>query len=287
MFTENLKDNSIRKLEGILRNRYGMGFRLASIVDAQDVEVGDSKGELRGGALYVTICARGKYLATAVLNGAEKLSNPDVDAVTEMVKLVLEPALYSSFLEKQEQNVSVQSTDQDDHQEHSNLISMFQSPTPINNWTKEGPAFMSSMLLLESGNSQTIQRVSVHIHELSERWALLNYRDVRHQLHTLQDLRELGAMTLVIHDVTALTRAEQELLVKFQQNVKNSTVQSEPMILLGSAMTWPELQAQKILIPELLSELEATRLELDRLPQEFSRLKSALELFLDRNAVLI
>jgi len=286
MFTGHFETPSVHRLEGLLKNRYGMGFRVASIVDAQEVEVGDTKGEVRGGALYVTICSRGKYLATAILSGADKLHDEDVETVTELCKLVLEPALYSSYLEQIENNQKNPPADFDDHFENSNLIDLFQpTVTTAAPWTKQGPAFLSALVLLESQNPQAIQRVGVHVHELSERWAMVNFRDVRHQMKSVRDLQELGAITIIVHDVQSLTSAEQQLMLDFLAAQKSSL--AEPLFLLGGIKPWPVLRASTKILPEMIAHLENHRLELDRLPQDFSRLKSALELFLDHKAVLI
>ena len=66
-----------------------------------------------------------------------------------------------------------------------------------------------------------------------------------------------------------------------------ANAKSEPLILIGLESSFEKLAETAHLQPQLVQELKRNRLELDRFPREFSRLQEALELFLDRRALLI
>jgi hypothetical protein len=285
MFTNIEQQNSVSKLAGILKSKYGVDFRVTSMLQGLGVDAGDSKGELRGDSLYVTICAEGQYLGTAIMAGAERLSTRDVSMVTEMVKMILEPTLKSVTTLFQAQNLEFQSRQYhavDDHMEFSNVVDLFQDEHQQPAETHKGPEFLSSLLLLESSSAQTIHKVSVHIHELGGRWALINYREIRNQVKSLRELQELGAMTIVIDDLASLTQAEQNLLITFAEE---PNTKAEPLILVGTTTPIRTMYEESKVSPALLQVLTNNRLELDRFPKDFRRLQESLELFLDRKAM--
>ena len=285
MFTNIEQQNSVSKLAGILKSRYGVDFRVTSMLQGLGVEAGKSNGEVRGNSLYVTICAEGKYLGTAIVAGAERLSGHDVSLVTEMIKMVLEPTLLSVTTLFQEQNLTYHlktehaQVQSDDHAEQSNVVELFSDPENLHT----GPEFLSSVLFLEASQAQTIQRVSVHIHELGGRWALINYSEIREQVRTLRELAELGAMTIVVSDIQDLSPTEQRLILSFAEE---PNTRSEPLILIGSTTALRELQEFGSISPEFIQLMMGSRLELDRFPKEFKRLQESLQLFLDRKALL-
>jgi len=284
MLTEIMGKNSVLRLKGILADRYGMGLTLTSMISATDVDVNHMKNEVREGILHVPICVHGKYLATAMMNRAEALTNDEITAISDLVRLVLEPALFSMFLERQETNIGEASQK---IAKSENVVELRSSPRRANtlaNWDHTRPEFSTPMILLESAHPHTISRVALHIHEIGDRWALVRYTELRSHLQTMRDLTELGPMTLVIDDILMLSMQEQSILAEYSHEADPN---SEPLILIGSTSPLAELGERQTIHQELLQVLLPSRLELDRLPKDFSQLRQAVDLFLDRKALLI
>jgi hypothetical protein len=272
-----------------------MGLEVTTMVSAADMDLEHSM--VQAGTLRVPICARGKYLATAMISGADALSDGDINAVSEMVRLVLEPALFSIYLERQELN-SMASNSQDSNDDTLSNVLPLQSVVTadfraedlaesflISGWNhdRQAPEFSSSLLLLESKNPHTVARVAVHIHETGERWAMLRYADIKASLHSADDLRELGPMTLLIEDILFLSPEEQEVIAECATTLNPKT---EPLILIGCTSPFQDLKRQGMVVPKLAEAIQDSRLELDRLPKDFSQLREVLELVLDRTALL-
>ena len=260
--TEVMQRSSVQKLKGLLQDRYGMGLQIVSMISAADVDVEHIRSERRGSSLHVPVCARGKYLATALLTKAESLSEGDISAVSEMVRLVLEPALFSVYLDRQEWNRRASQAE-------------VQAKADVNR--------NSSLILLESFNPHTVSRVAVHIHESGDRWALLNYNQVRKSITSLKDLREMGPMTLLVEDLLLLSPEEQ---TRFAEFARNSDPKTEPLILIGCTTSLNDLLQREMVVAELADLVHDSRLELDRMPKEFSQLRESVELALDRHAHL-
>ncbi len=280
MMTGIMQKNSVQKLKGLLNDRYGLGLQITSMVNVANMDVGHLGGELRGSSLSVPICARGKYLATAILSRADSLSKGDLSAVSEMVRLVLEPALFSLYLERQELNVRIQ-----DLKKFEDLENVYSLPSLGSNsgWSNEQPEFSSSLILLESFNPHTISRVAIHIHETGKRWALIRYSEIRHSLNSVQDIREMGPMTLLVEDLLQLSPEAQLQLVEFAQTADPKT---EPLILIGSTSSLDDLNQREVLSADLARILLYSRLELDRMPKEFSKLQETIEIALDKHALI-
>jgi hypothetical protein len=276
MLPEIMQKNSVIKLVGLLNSRYGLGFKLSSMTAAVGMDLKDMTVERRGSSLHIPICARGKFLATAIVSGATSLSDRDISAVSDMVKLVLEPALFSLFLDRQEQNETARMN------HSSDVLSLYGSLKPVSEESYR-PEFSTPALLLQAQNPMMITRIATHIHEIGERWAMLNFSDVRSEVHSIEDLKQLGAMTLVVEDILTLTHPEQKLLAEY---AKVGSSQAEPLILFGVTSKLEDLISEGLVVEDFNAILIDSRIELERLPTDFAMMREAIELILDRKALL-
>ncbi len=285
MLADVMQKNSVRKLKGILIDRYGMGLEITTMISTADTDL--ERSTVQGGTLRVPICAGGKYLATALMSGADDLSTGDVSAISEMVRLVLEPAIFSLFLERQELNSKAYKSQENGGSDSSNVFTLQTlgggAEAVISGWNHDKPEFSSSLILLESYNPHTVARVAVHIHESGERWAMLRFNEIKDSIHSAADLREMGPMTLLIEDVLFLSPHQQEIIVEFAETANPTT---EPLILIGCTSPFIDLKERGMVVPNLVKAIKNSRLELDRMPKEFSQLREAIELVLDRSALL-
>jgi hypothetical protein len=120
--------------------------------------------------------------------------------------------------------------------------------------------------------------MSLSIHEISERWAFLNYSDIQDHLQTVQDLKSLGTLTLVIDDVLRLSPARQQVLFDY---LNVSTPAEEPLVVVGCTSSIEQLERQQIIHPGLARILKAHRLEVERLPRDPKLLQESLEIMLE------
>jgi hypothetical protein len=282
MITEIMQSNSVEKLKGILKSRYGLGLKVVSMVDSSTIDMTLQRAVLQNGSLQIPIISRDKYLGLAVMDGAHSITEGDQHAVSEIVRLVLEPALYSFYLKRQLETSAVQVLP-DNVISLQNYSGKTTSISKDDQWLHNRPEFSSSIILLESGNPHKTSRVALQIHEIGERWALVNFKEMRENIKNIQDLRSLGPMTLFVDDVLVLNQAEQQILAEFSLEANPMT---EPLILIGSTKSILDLMDQRQVTEVLAHHLMRNRIELDRLPMDFPTMREALELLLDRKALL-
>lgn len=276
MLEEVLNSNSILRLKGLLNNRYGMGLKINMLMDATSLNIRSQSPSLYEGDLRIPIIARDKYMATAIVPGANSLTATDHTAIAEMVRLVLEPALYSWHLKQTEFNSQLNKTEE--------TLSNIGVPDQIlEEEVSSRLLFSTSLFLLESSNPHLIPRAAVQIHEIGERWAYLKYSDIRSQITCGKDLQELGSMTILVEDILQLSPAEQALLADFAQQ---ADTQTEPLILVGSTTRIDDLAERDMVDLRLLEHLQLHRLDLDRMPKNFGLMRDTLELILDRKGLL-
>jgi len=280
MITEVMHSNSVLKLKGILEDRYGLGFKIVSMIDASNIDTDQQPIVRKNGSLHVPIIARDKYLGTAIMERADLLSDGDMSAVSEIVRLVLEPALFSFYLSRKTDSLQSEILP-----ENVTLLSNY-TPHKVaedNSWFLNRPEFSVSGVLLESHNPHRVNRAALQVHEIGSRWAYLNWNDVKKDIQKASDFRTMGPMTILVPDVLLLSPEEQSLFADYCLTANSMT---EPLVLFGSSRNLFELMEEKLVNEDLGISLMKNRIELDRLPTDFSMLKDALELLLDRKAIL-
>lgn len=286
MIAEMMKLASIVRLKGILKSRYGKGLEITTMVDSEEIPRGE--GYLfRGNSLLIPIMSNGHYLATAIVPKVDNLTEDDRQGIAYLVRMVLEPEFYSWYLDQMTHN-SLHSS----HASNDNIISLnpaFEMSENLLDDSEMGhdryTALVSAddfvgstnVLFLEAKTPSQIQKIAVDIHEVSERWAYLRFQDVKDQILSVQNLMELGSLTLFIDDILNISDFHREILISYLQHAHSG---QEPLILIGSATSFQDLLSNDMLHPDLVKILEAHRLEVDRLPRTRDLFREAIEMVL-------
>lgn len=285
MIQEMMKLASIVRLKGILKSRYGKGMEITTMVDSSEIPRGESY-LLRGNSLLIPIMANDHYLATAIVPHAEGISETDRQAITYLVKMVLEPEFYSWYLDQMTHNSLLSHLATDNiisiHAPFDLRDSFFSESAPDLAFEDQQTSGLivddgTNVLFLEAHSPHQIQKVAVDIHEVSERWAYLRFQDVKDQIQSAQDLVGLGSLTLFIEDILAVGDFHREIISEY---LKHPHSKNEPLLLIGSATSFQDLQARDMLHPDLAQILETHRLEIDRLPRTRDLFREAIEMVL-------
>jgi hypothetical protein len=264
------------KLKGILHERYGMGLQVRFLQEVSALSFEDD-GILRaGGDLHVPIQVDDKLLATAVLEKGGELQVVEQETASQLIRLFLEPELFNWYVHQMTHNLKIAATQEE-------VPSIYESTDLggfLDSENEPGSTMMAStnVICLESPNPHLIPRMSLSIHEISERWAFLNYSDIQDHLQTVQDLKSLGTLTLVIDDVLRLSPARQQVLFDY---LNVSTPAEEPLVVVGCTSSIEQLERQQIIHPGLARILKAHRLEVERLPRDPKLLQESLEIMLE------
>lgn len=292
MFIEVLSNNSVQRLMGILKSRYGLGFEMGFLSDVTGLQHDRQQSPSTiEGDLLIPLWKNGHYLGTVKIPHGGLVAEKQRREIIELVVMVLEPALYLTILgqtggltlgDSSSSAVRVSDKLGGISMDLQDLSFDFTSEFS-DSGSSDKSTLCSAGFLLEATNPHLIPKVAVHIHEVSQRWAMLRFEDVRDTLNSLSDLKNLGAMTLLIQDVLSLNPVQQGLLAEY---FEEANVDTEPLVLIGCVGKLTDLVTKKSVHSVLAQQLQAYRLELDRMPRDFSQMKEALELVLDRRSLL-
>ena len=214
-------DTSMLRLEALLQGRYGKGLVLRQIVDAEKIRQIDCWGgefALIEGDLHIPLRMNDNVLGTAVIPKATDLSIRSQGDIAELVKLVLEPQLYNKHLETKFVNLEQMLKNETHLAEVLNGQNFFNESSFEIIETEENhdrQELLTSFVHLSSRNSELQLKAANVIHEITGNWAFLPFADVADQIHEINDLMDMGSVTLFIKDIEALTRPQQILVEEY------------------------------------------------------------------------
>lgn len=280
MQNSTLNSSFVNRLRQILESRYGKGLQIRQLMDI--AELRSEEAFTRGRDLHIPIQVNGAYLGTAVVPGADDLNSERRQGVAQLVRMVLEPAMYKWYLDQRESNLEEIS------KAHLNLenVRLFGEPRPPTmdeileeqlKHINQGPTgeLISHLIHLEGHSENTNKKVALYLHDLTGRWAFVPFNDIKAQLHSSQDIAKLGAMTIFIEKIDELSSFEQSLLLEY---VAEDRAADEPLLITSSTMQLDAL-ASSNLNAHLIDELSVNSFEVDRAPLSTQSLKEVLELF--------
>lgn len=268
MQNSTLDSSFVNRLKQILASRYGKGLQIRQLMDLSENYEQDLF--TRGNDLYIPIRVNGAFLGTAIVPSAHDLDEDKRHGVAQLIRMVLEPAMYKWYLDTKESNLLKITNAQFD----LTNLRLYESPGAADTTENE----LNSILIHLEGSNETInKKVALAVHDLSSRWAFVPFNDIKGQLHSGQDMAKMGAMTIFVENVGTLNSAEQELLLEYiseQQYFKG------PLIITSSLLSLSELRQDKDkLNKNLADQMAANCFEVDRAPLSNQGLKEVLELF--------
>jgi hypothetical protein len=271
----------VQRLKDLVASRYGKGLQIRQLMDLSE-SGGTKECYTRGRDLHIPIQVNGSLLGTAVVAGADDLDRDKQDGVTQLVRMVLEPAMYRWYLEQKETNLEELSKAQlnlDNVRLFGEDMPSIEEMIKSDDWNPAESLeseLVSQLIHLEGQSSTTNKKVALQLHELTKRWAFVPFNDIKGQLHSSQDISNLGETTIFIENIENLNAAEQELIMDYLSEERSW---EEPLIITCSSVTIDELGKMEGLQSGLVDELAVNCFEVDRAPRTTEALKEVLELF--------
>lgn len=235
----------VEKLNDMLKHRYGKGLsirRLAGI----DQELTEETS-LRGEDLCIPIFVKDIFLGYGLVHEARDLSSDDQSQVARLVRMILEPHLYSQHLERTISNIEI---------EKSML-------------TTDSDAPKTKGIFLYGMQPTLVQKSAIEIHEISQNFCYLPFADVASQILSIKDLEEMENSTLVVDLEKELSSMQQLILADF---VLNS--QSGPLIIFVGSKASTHLTLE----PVLIGALKTLEFAVDRMPLGKTAMTEVLEM---------
>lgn len=261
MVTDILKTPSVQRLAGILQSRYGKDLEVRFIVDASAGSWSTAEASVSSGDLYIPINVRGTFLGLAKVPGVQSLPGTSIAAITDVVKLVLEPALYRRFLDGRV----------------TTLLSKQNEPVKKEALSLETSSKNAKAVLLCSHNPSVTTNMAIALHEETERWAMLRYSDMDFNFTDVQTLNTIGRATIFIEDVLQIAPKQWEILKAF---LLQSNSAHHPLILLGTSRSWIEWRNSGEMDHDILDMVAPYTAELDRWPTNRKQQQEAFRLLL-------
>jgi hypothetical protein len=241
----------LEKLNDIIKDRYGKGFSIQKLtpVDAdQDFETHLNKEDL-----YVPILVKDIFLGYGLVHQAHDLSTEQHQQLSKLIRMVLEPELYSEHLERTLHNLQIE---KETTQE------------------TEAPVTANGRLIYVYGHSAIrVQKIAMEVHEISQNISYLPIQDVLSSIKNMADLSTLEGSTLVVDLESKLSAQAQDLI---QQYLNMKTV--GPLLIFTSSRPSYQLTEQGLLSAELQGLLKNHEFSVDRLPVDKQMLRDVLEM---------
>lgn len=286
MQNSTLDSSFVNRLKQILANRYGKGLHIRQLLDLSENHAQDLF--TRGNDLHIPIRVNSAFLGTAIVPSARDLDEEKRHGIAQLVRMVLEPAMYKWYLETRESNLTKITRAQLDL---SNVRLFGEKPLPsfesdemeLNESPGTAESELNTSLIHLEGSNETInKKVALALHDLTTRWAFVPFNDIKGQLHSAQDISKMGAMTIFVENVEDLNSAEQELLMEY---ISEHQYFEGPLVITSSLRELNEL-SQGHLEPKFVKEMSANCFEVDRAPLTNQGLKEVLELFFMKDPLL-
>lgn len=286
MKNDNSEVTAVEKLRRLVMNRYGKGLMFRQLVDLNKIEkLADH--QLRGLDLYIPLRLNDEYLGTAIVPEANDLGEDQIGQLSQLVKMAMEPALYSDFLERKESNLQQISNFESDPEnvealeeaELSDLEDESDLDLEDDLDEKKQNLLLTQIIHLSGQNENNTKKIAHQIHEMTHRWAFVPMEDMASQIHSVGDLLKLGAMTIFVSRIEKLDSRLQEILVEY---LSEERTDQDPLILTCSSLKVQEFEQLTELNSRLKDEIMINTFEVDRAPFSSPKLKEVIELFFFR-----
>lgn len=282
-----LDSTFVNRLRQMIAERYGKGLQIRQLMDLTGVAL-EKESFTRGRDLHIPIQVNGSILGTAVVPSADDLNEKGRQGITQLVRMVLEPAMYKWYLDQKEANLveinkaqieldNVRLFGEDQLPSIDDIIT--ENPEVLN----EGPEMelVSHLIHLQGMSPTTNKKVALLLHELTGRWAFVPFNDIKNQLHSSQDIAKMGAMTIFIEKIEDLNGPEQELILDY---VAEERFADEPLIITSTDLSLDMLA--DAIATKLNDEISVNCFEVDKAPLTTQGLKEVLELFFLKDSPL-
>jgi hypothetical protein len=267
MLSDSFNQNAWGKLKEMVSSRFGKEIQIKTLsVTSQSLSFPYMKDD----RYIIPIICESQNLGFAIVEDAMNMTLEHKQQVADLVKVILEPAMYSWWLQKKAENL--------ENQLHiSDSLNIEKVIEDLQEFSEEPPqvALVSNLIHLSGKNLLHTQKVAMQLHELAHRWAFVSFKEIQSQIQTVEDLKQMGALTLWVEKVEALSPEQQAVFAEFAAEQQGESL---PLVIFGSQLGLSELMGSQ-LNALLIDELSINCLELDKAPLNYPALREVLELF--------
>ncbi len=290
---------AIEKLQRLIKNRYGKELKLRQLSDAR-TQNSTKDFHLIGEDLHVNLKQDNHFLGTVIVPQASDLKSEAHQQMCQMIRMVMEPTLYSWFLERKEnnlkqinnfnfskQNLSLFEELIEDEIEADAGIELneeyeLDKNLSLEEFENKKSGLQSKIIHLNGRNDSLNRKVALQIHDMAHRWAFVPLQDMANSIENVQDLQKLGALTLYVDKIESLSPQLQSILVEYLELVQN---EEEPLLISTSILSSQEIKNSTALVAKLKDHMLINTFEVDQAPLNYSHLKDVLEMFFFKSSL--
>ena len=239
----------LERLNDMIQERYGKGFsvrRIAAIGSSDDLNT-----HLQNQDLLVPIVVKDVFLGYGMVHEAVDLSLEQRDQISKLIRMILEPELYTEHLERTLHNLQIEKDVAQENRTSSN----------------------GKLIYVYGQNAHRVQKIALDIHEISENMSYLPLQDVLSQTKTIEDLLSLDGSTIVVDLEKQLSEDSQNLLIEFLKKQLKG-----PLLIFTSARPAYQLVEDSKFKSELIDLIKNQEFSVDRLPVDKIMLRDVLEM---------
>jgi len=268
MSTENLFQPTVERLTELVQKQYGCEFSYQTLSELNERTLTPDlrRGDIinAGDWVFFPVFLGARLVGAARISRRDNISSQDLKSMHKMIRMILESKLHDidriemldqleTHLIKMRENSGAQ----------SNLIQFreFQpNPFPLTSLgEKDGLHFP---FLIESLNSEDIFKMALEIHSKTNRYAFLSIEDINvAAFDSLDALKNLGAITIFVADISQLTFAQQNRFIEYYRTTRGTDC---PQVIAGTSLPVRELKLNGKVSTELLQALSVGYLHMSQ-----------------------
>ena len=257
------------KANDLIKEKYGksLTYRAIKLMTDEALPNENAGYYSNGDDLIIPLKLKNYNLDNVIVDRGSFLDIQQKTEVTDLIKFLVEPKLYSIQLKKSEEVLTTQTqrtlslVDTND-----SIINLYQSEVS----KKET---LSQIILLKSHTEFTRNRVALKIHDMTERNLFVHLDDILNSLDSKEDLSTLSDVTIYISDIQKLSMSTMRLLKEHL----DSNPANGPLFLVGSNLSMEAILEQEW--PDnLRQDLAGFYFDIDRVPLSQQTSEEILEL---------
>lgn len=232
--TSLINDSGWVQVNTLVKEKYGkeLLYRSIKLVTEQDRLITESYYS-RGEDLIIPLKLKNCELGDIVVSHGSLLSPQQKSEITDLIRFLVEPKLYSLQLKKSEDNLLSLKTNRLSLVDTKKVVSLYKSENFKRNT-------LSQILLLKSHTEITRNKVALKVHEMTGRNLFVRLDDIIATLTTKEDLKSLSDITIYIEDVDRLNSETFSLLQDFLE----LNTADGPLFLVGSSLSLEQIEAK-------------------------------------------
>lgn len=281
-----MSDAAWIKANALVKEKYGknLSYRAIKLLGSGSISESEAFYSV-GDDLIIPLKLKDYNLGDVVVARGSLLDPQQKSEITDLVKFLVEPKIYSLQLKKSEENLLRAG------RQTLSLVEDEDSVIALYSSEKATRRTLSQVILLKSHTELNRNKVALKIHEMTGRNLFVHLDDIADSLTSKEDISTLTDMTIYIDDVESLSTGMLNMLQDYLEAADGTSPGGKgggegPLFLVGSGLSLEAIQ-QKSWPPALKADLMGFFFDIDRVPLSQQTSEDILDLlFFELDSVL-